>query len=54
MLHHCDSFPDESLVREFLMEQWQNYSPSDSIKYKQWVSTDRSQLEGNEGDFDDS
>ena len=30
-----------------------NYSPSDSIKYKQWVSTDRSQLEDNEEDFDD-
>ena len=55
MLHHCDSCPDESLAREFLMEQLQNnnYSPSDSIKYKQWVSTDRSQLEDNEEDFDD-
>ena len=56
MLHHCDSFSDESVVREFLMEQLQNnnYSPSDSVKCKQWVSTDRSQLENNEGDFDDS
>ena len=55
MLHHCDSCPDESLAREFLLEQLQNnnYSPSDSIKYKQWVSTDRSQLEDNEEDFDD-
>ena len=37
------------------MKQLQNnnYSPSDSIKYKQWVSTDRSQLEDNEEDFDD-
>ena len=29
------------------------YSPSGSIKYKQWVSTDRNQLEDNEEDFDD-
>ena len=37
------------------MKQLQNnnYSPSDSIKYKQRVSTDRSQLEDNEEDFDD-
>ena len=24
MLHHCDSCPDESLVRDFLIEQLQN------------------------------
>ena len=55
ILHHCDSCPDESVVRDFLMKQLQNnnYSPSDSIKYKQQVSTDRSQLEDNEEDFDD-
>ena len=55
ILHHCDSCSDESVVRDFLMKQLQNnnYSPSDSIKYKQWVSTDRSQLEDNEEDFDD-
>ena len=37
------------------MEQSQNnnYSPCDSIKYKQWVRTDRSQLEDNEEDLDD-
>lgn len=37
------------------MNQWQNnnYSPSDFIKYNQWVSTERTQLEDNEEDFDD-
>ena len=55
MLHHCDLCPDESVIRDFLMQQLQNSncSPSDLIKYKQWVSTDRSQLEDNEEDFDD-
>ena len=35
------------------MEQFQNnnYSPSVSIKYKQWVSTDRSQLEVKDFDY---
>ena len=55
MLHDCDSYPGEFLIRDFLMEQLQNnnYSPGDSIIYKQWVSTDRSQLEDNEEDSDD-
>ena len=54
MIYHCDSCPDESLVRDFLIEQLQNnnYSLSDSIKNKQWVSTDLSQQEDNEEDFD--
>ena len=36
ILHCCDSCPDESFVRDFLVKQLQNnnYSPSDSIKYK--------------------
>ena len=55
MLHHCDSHPDESLVRDFLMKQLQNnnYSPSNSIKYKQQASSERIQLEDNGEDFDD-
>ena len=55
MLHHCDLCPDESVIRDFLMQQLQNSncSPSDLIKYKQWVSTDRSQLEDHKEDFDD-
>ena len=55
MLHHCDSHPDESLVRDFLMKQLQNNnsSPSNSIKYKQQASSERIQLEDNGEDFDD-
>ena len=37
------------------MEQLRNnnYSPSDSIEWKHWVSTDRIHLEDNGEDFDD-
>ena len=54
MLHHCDSCPDESVVREFLKQQWlKKKTIEDSIKYKQWVSTDRSNLEEHEDEWED-
>ena len=46
--------PSETDVKCFLKEQLlQHYSPDDNIKFKQLVSTDRSQLEDKEEFFDD-
>ena len=54
MLHHCDECPEQTVIQNFLKEQLLlNYMIDDSIKYKQWVSTDRSNLEDHEDDFDD-
>ena len=54
MLHHCDDCPSETDVKRFLKEQLlQHYSPDDNIKFKQWVSTARKQLEDKEEFFDD-
>lgn len=54
MLHHCDKCPEQGTVKEFLKEQLlQNYSIDSVIKYKQWVTTDRSQLEDKEEPFED-
>ena len=54
MLHHCDLRPEQTVVRNFLKEQLLlNYMIDDLIKYKQWVSTDRSNLEEHEYDCDD-
>ena len=45
MLHHCDLCPEQTVVCSFLKEQLLlNYIINDLIKYKQWVSTDRSNL----------
>ena len=53
MLYHCDDCPSEIDVKRFLQEQLlQHYSPDENIKFKQWISTDRSQLEGKEEFFD--
>ena len=50
MLHHCDLCPDQTVVRNFLKKQLVlNYIIDDLIKYKQWISNDRSNLE--EHDF---
>ena len=54
MLHHCDDSPSETDVKRFLKKQLlQHYSPDDKIKFKQWLSTGRSQLEDKEEFFDD-
>ena len=54
VLHHCDLCPEQTVVRNFLKEQLLlNYMIDDLIKYKQWVSTDRSNLEEHEDDFHD-
>ena len=54
VLHHCDLCPEQTVVCNFLKKQlFLNYMIDDLIKYKQWVSTDRSNLEEHEDDFDD-
>ena len=46
MLHHCDDCPNKSNVENYLKELLSiKFSENDVIKYKQWVRTDRSQLE---------
>ena len=46
MFHHCDLCPEQTVVCNFLKEQLLlNYMIDDLIKYKEWVSTDRSNLE---------
>ena len=53
MLHHCDFCPEQTVVHNFLKEQLLlNYLTDHLIKYKQWVSTDRSNLGEHEDDFD--
>ena len=45
VLHHFDDCPSETDVKHFLKEQLLlQYSPDDNIRFKQWVSTNRSQL----------
>ena len=54
MLHHCELCPEQTVVHNFLKEQLiLNYITDDLIKYKQWVSTDRNNLEEHEDDFND-
>ena len=54
MLDQYDLRPEQTVVRNFLKEQLLlNYMIDDLIKCKQWVSTDRSNLEEHEDDFDD-
>ena len=54
MLHHCDDCPNKSNVQNYLKELLSiKFSENDVIKYKQWVSTDRSQLEDKEEFADD-
>ena len=54
MLHHYDLCPEQIVVSNILKEQLPlNYMTDVVIKYKQWVSTDRSNLEEHEVDFDD-
>lgn len=49
MLHHCDDCPNESNVKDFLKGQLlRHHSADEIIKFKQWISTDRSQLEDKE------
>ena len=43
MLHHCDACPDMSNVADFLKSKL-DANEDDVVKYKQWVSTDRSNL----------
>ena len=53
LLHHCDLCPEQTVVHSFLKERLPlNYMIDDLIKYNQWVSTDRSNLEEHENDFD--
>ena len=53
MLHHCDLCPEQIVVSNILKEQLPlNYMTDFLIKYKQWVSTDRSNLEEHEVNFD--
>ena len=54
MLHHCELCPEQTVAHNFLKEQLiLNYITDDLIKYKQWVSTDRNNLEEHEDDFND-
>ena len=54
MLHHGDLCPEQTVVPNFLKEQLLlNYMTDDLIKYKEQVSTDRSNLKQYEKDFDD-
>ena len=54
MLHHCDDCSKETDVKFFLKEHLlQHYAPDHNIKFRQWVRTDRSQLEDKEEFFDD-
>ena len=46
MLHHFDDCPNKSNFENYLKELLSiKFSENDVIKYKQWVSTDRNQLE---------
>ena len=54
MLLHCDNCPDSSVLKEFLKERLQvRYTTDSTVKYKQWVSMDKSQLEEQEEEFED-
>ena len=54
MLHHCDLCPEQTVVQNLLKEQLLlNFMIDDLIKYKQYVSIHRSNLEKHEDDFDD-
>ena len=54
MLHHYNDCPNKLNVENYLKELLSiKFSKNDVIKYKQWVSTDRSQLEDKEEFADD-
>ena len=52
-LHHCDDYPNKSNVENYLKELLSIKFSENVIKYKQWVSTDRNQLEDKEEFADD-
>ena len=54
VLHQCDDCQNKLNVENYLKELLSiKFSENDVIKYKQWVSTDRSQLEDKEEFADD-
>ena len=52
-LHHCDDYPNKSNAENYLKELLPIKFSENVIKYKQWVSTDRNQLEDKEEFADD-
>ena len=54
MVHHFDDCPNKLNVENYLREMLPiKFSENDVIKYKQWVSTDKSQSEDKEEFADD-
>ena len=54
MLNHCDNCPEQFVIKDFLTVQLlKKYDTGSSISFKQWVSTDLTQLVEKESDFDE-
>ena len=54
MLNHCDNCPEQFVIKDFLMVQLlKKYDTGSSISFKQWVSTDLTQLVEKESDVDE-
>ena len=51
---HCDNCLDLSVLKSFLRKELLKIiNPDETIRFSQWVSTDRSQLVEEESEFDD-
>ena len=54
VLQHCDSCPDSLVLKEFFVKELlKTFGCDDTIRFNQWVSTDRGQFVEQESAFDD-
>lgn len=43
MLRYCPNCPDNTRLKEFLINKFEEWDPDDEVTYSMWISTDRSQ-----------
>ena len=54
LLQHCDDYPDSLVLKEFFVtELLKTFEHDDTIRFNQWISTDRTHLVEQESAFDD-
>ena len=53
MLQHCDDYPDSLVLKEFFVKELlKTFEHDDTIRFNQWISTDRTHLVEQESTFD--
>ena len=53
MLHRCDNFPGNEMLKAYLEEQFKDFESDEIITFKQWIKVDRETLESLQLPVDD-